>query len=327
MRKATAEASANIAFIKYWGNRDPRLNVPYNNSISMNLATTRTRTTVAFDAAYTEDTLVIGGRPMGGATLERVSRHLDRVRALAGTAMRARVVSESNFPMDAGIASSAAGFAALTLAAVEALGLKLGERELSRLARLGSGSAARSIPTGYAELKTDGTDAGSFAYTLYPPEHWDLRDIIVVVSREPKPLPSRQGHAAAETSPYFSARLSELPERLKAVRHALRTRDIQALGEAIEADAISLHVVAMTSRPPIFYWKPATVRLIHAVQEWRTAGIPVYFTLDAGPTVHLICEAECQEAVLQHLEEIGEVEEVLISGPGEGAHLSEAHLF
>lgn len=327
MHKATAEASANIAFVKYWGNRDPRLNVPYNNSISMNLAATRTRTTVAFDAAYTADSLVIDGQPRAGAALERVSRHLDRVRALAGTELRARVVSESNFPMDAGIASSAAGFAALTLAAVAALGLELGERELSRLARLGSGSAARSVPTGYVELRTDGTDAGSFAYTLYPPEHWDLRDIIVVVSREPKPLPSSRGHAAAETSPYFPARLSELPERLKTVRHALRTRDIQTLGEAIEADAISLHIVAMSSRPPIFYWKPATLQLILAVQKWRAAGIPVYFTLDAGPTVHLICEAEHQEAVLQRLNEIDGVLEVLVSGPGEGARLSETHLF
>jgi diphosphomevalonate decarboxylase len=327
LRKATAVACANIAFIKYWGNRDPELNIPYNDSISMNLDGARTRTTVAFDPAYADDTLVIDGRPVAGAARERVSRHLDRIRALAGTEVRARVVSENNFPMDAGIASSASGFAALTLAATAALGLELGERELSQLARLGSGSAARSVPSGYVELKAGSTHSGSFAYTLYGPEHWDLRDIIVVVSREPKPVPSSQGHAAAETSPYFPTRLGELPQRLKAVRQALRARDIEALGQAIEADAISLHVVAMTSQPPIFYWAPATVRLIRAVHAWRAEGLPVYFTLDAGPNVHLICEAQHQAAVLERLRGMDGVLETIVSEPGEGARLSDEHLF
>lgn len=327
IRKATAIACANIAFIKYWGNRDPGLNIPYNSSISMNLDGARTRTTVEFDPAYTSDTLVIDDRPMRGAARDRVIRHLDRIRALAQTQVHARVVSANNFPMDAGVASSASGFAALTLAAAAALELGLDEGELTRLARMGSGSAARSIPSGYVELEAGGTHSTSFAHTLYPPEHWELRDIIAVVSRDPKPVPSSQGHAAAEASPHFPARLAELPGRLKAVKRALRTRDIHALGEEIEADAISLHVVAMTSRPPIFYWAPATLRLIHAVHAWRAEGLPVYFTLDAGPNVHLICEAEHQAAVLDRLAEIDGVLEIIVSGPGKGAWLTDEHLF
>lgn len=325
--KATAVAPSNIAFIKYWGNADPSLNIPFNNSISMNLSGARTRTTVEFDLAFTGDTLVIDGRPAIGAARARVSRHLDRIRTLAGTQSHALVVSENNFPMGTGVASSAAAFAALSVAGTAALSIDLSERELTELARLGSGSAARSIPDGYVELKTGGGHTASFAYTLHAPDYWDLRDIVAIVSRQKKPVGSSQGHAAAETSPHFTTRLAELPARLKAVRKALRNRDIQALGEAAEADAISLHVVAMTSQPPIYYWAPATVRLIHAVQEWRRDGLPVYFTLDAGPNVHLICEADHEADVLSRVAEIDEVLETLVNGPAEGARLIPDPLF
>jgi len=198
---------------------------------------------------------------------------------------------------------------------------------MTELARLGSGSAARSIPDGYVELKAGGGHTTSFAYSLHTPDHWDLRDIVAIVSRQEKLVGSSQGHAAAETSPHFTTRLAELPARLKTVHNAIRNRDIQALGEAAEADAISLHVVAMTSRPPIYYWAPATVRLIHAVQDWRRAGLPVYFTLDAGPNVHLICEAEREHDVRARLAEIDGILDVLVSGPAEGARLTGDHLF
>ncbi|MFQ5593215.1 MAG: diphosphomevalonate decarboxylase [Anaerolineae bacterium] len=325
--KATAVAPSNIAFVKYWGNADPRLNIPFNNSISMNLSGAWARTTVEFGLAFTRDTLVIDGLPITGAARIRVSRHLDRIRGLAGTESHARVVSENNFPMGTGIASSAAAFAALSVAGAAALNIDLSEREMTELARLGSGSAARSIPDGYVELKAGGGQTASFAFTLHTPDYWDLRDIVAIVSRQEKRIGSSQGHTAAETSPHFTTRLAELPARLKAVRQAIRNRDIQALGEAAEADAISLHVVAMTSRPPIYYWAPATVRLIHAVQEWRRAGLPVYFTLDAGPNVHLICETEHESDVRARLAEIDGVLEVLVSGPAKGAHLTDEHLF
>lgn len=325
--KATAIAPSNIAYVKYWGNADPRLNIPFNNSVSMNLSAAWTRTTVEFDPAFTNDTLVIDGRPITGAAKARVSRHLDHIRALAKTDIRARVVSENNFPMGTGIASSAAAFAALSLAGTAALEVDLNERQMTELARLGSGSAARSIPDGFVELKAGGGQTTAFAYTLCAPDYWDLRDIVVIVSHEEKSVGSSEGHAAAETSPHFATRLAALPARLKTVKRAIRSRDIEALGEAVEADAISLHVVAMTSRPPIYYWAPATIRLIHAVQEWRRNGLPVYFTLDAGPNVHLICEAKHEADVLARLADVDEVLETLVSRPAEGACLTDNHLF
>jgi diphosphomevalonate decarboxylase len=325
--KATAVAPSNIAFIKYWGNADPRLNIPFNNSISMNLSAARTRTTVEFDPNFTSDTLAIDGQPVTGTATARVSRHLDRIRALARTDTYARVASENNFPMGTGIASSAAAFAALSVAGTTALNIALDERQLTELARLGSGSAARSIPDGYVELKAGGGNLTAFAYTLYAPDYWDLRDIVAIVSREAKSVGSSEGHRAAETSSHFAIRLAELPARLKTVKQALRNRDIERLGEAVEADAISLHVVAMTSHPPIYYWAPGTIRLIHAVQAWRHDGLPVYFTLDAGPNIHLICEADHAADVLARLADIDEVVETLVSRPAEGARLTDNHLF
>ncbi|MBS1251974.1 MAG: hypothetical protein MAG451_01008 [Anaerolineales bacterium] len=325
--KATAVAPSNIAFIKYWGNADPQRNIPSNNSISMNLSGARTRTTVAFGAAFTADSLVIDGQPATETARARASRHLDHIRGLAQTDLRARVVSESNFPMGTGIASSASAFAALSVAGTAALDIALDERAMTELARLGSGSAARSIPSGYVELEVGSSHTTAYAHTLHAPGYWDLRDIVAIVSREEKSIGSSAGHTAAETSPHFATRLSELPARLETVRRAIRGRNIEALGEAVEADAISLHAVAMTSHPPIYYWAPATLRLIHAVQAWRREGLPVYFTLDAGPNIHLICQAEDEADVLAHLADIDDVLETLVSGPAEGAQLGDKHLF
>src|SRR5262249_3166954 len=193
-RSASAVAPANIAFIKYWGMQDVERTLPYNSSISMNLDACLTTTTVTFDPTLMADqvTLTLYGKApelAAGRPLERVSAQLGRLRALAGVDWRARVESANNFPSDAGIASSAAAFAALTLAGAAALGLDLDERELTLLTRRsGSGSACRSIPTGYVEWRVpdgpfDATawDAESYAFSLAPPEHWALADVVAVV--------------------------------------------------------------------------------------------------------------------------------------------------
>jgi len=242
---------------------------------------------------------------------------------MAGIETRARVISRNNFPMAAGLASSASAFAALSLAATRAAGLDLGEQELSILARLGSGSACRSVPGGFALWLAGDSHETSFAHQIAPPEHWALRDLIAIVSRAPKAVSSGAGHAAAETSPFFKARLATLPRRLEEVKEALLARDFPALGRAIEEEAISLHVVAMTSRPPIYYWLPTTVRLINEVQRWRAEGLEVYFTFDAGPNVHLICQAENAAEVERRLAAIEEVQEVIVNEPAGKTHLLE----
>ncbi len=326
-QKATSCANSNIAFIKYWGNRDDALRLPLNNSISMNLDGATTTTTVAFDAAWNDDEIVIGDAPANPAQRARVIAHLDRVRARARIETRARVHSRNNFPMGAGIASSASAFAALTLAATRATGLDLSERELAILARQGSGSAARSIPGGFVEWHAGTDDASSFAESLAPPEHWDLRDVIAIVSVAEKKIGSTEGHRAASSSHFLAARLGALPARLARVRRAIRARDLESLGLAIEEDAVELHLIAMTSRPPIFYWSPGMVRVIDAARAWRADGLAVYFTLDAGPNVHLICESKDASQVAARAREIADVRQVIVNAPGGAARLVAEHLF
>lgn len=320
-QKATAQASSNIAFIKYWGNRDAARRVPLNDSLSMNLDHATTTTTVEFDPQLSQDEVGIGDRPVSEAGRARVVTHLDRVRALAKMETCARVESHNTFPTGAGIASSASGFAALTVAAAQAAGLDLPERELTMLARQASGSACRSVPAGFVEWVTGAETESSYAVSIAPPEHWDLHDVIAIVSTEEKQVGSTEGHGAALTSPFLQERLTALPVHLHRVRRAILAKDLALLGPAIEEDAIELHFIAMTSRPPIYYWSPAMVRVIQAVQRWRAEGLAVYFTLDAGPNVHLICEGKDAGQVTSLARQVPEVLQVMDNAPGGPAHV------
>ncbi len=320
--QATAIAHSNIAFVKYWGNRDPLLRLPYNDSLSMNLSAATTTTTVSFSEALNTDRLTIDGEKHIGPALDRVSRQLDLVRLRAGLRLRAAVQSRNSFPMGTGIASSASGFAALTMAAAQAAGLGLSQPELSALARRGSGSAARSIPGGYVLWHAGSGDRDSFAESVFPADHWDLRDIVAIVSRRHKGLGSTDGHSAAEGSPLFQGRLASVPETLALVQGALASRDIARFGAAVEAEALNLHAIAMTGRPPALYWNPATVAVMLQVQTWRAEGLAVWFTLDAGPNVHLLCEGKDATAVEGALRNLEFVEAVLANRVAGAAHLA-----
>ncbi len=319
--KATATAGANIAIVKYWGARDPALNLPANNSISLTLDAARTTTTVRFDPAYGADALILNGRETGGAALARVSAHLDRLRALAGVRVPALVETANTFPEGAGIASSASGFAALTVAAAAALGLRLSERELSALARLGSGSACRSVIGGWAEWLSGTGHEDSYAVQIAPPEHWDVRDLVAVVSAEAKAVPSAKGHERAASSPLFQARLRHVETTLPAVRRAILERDFHALGVLAEADALSMHAIVVTSVPPLLYWQPATVELIHHIWRWRAEGLPCYFTIDAGPNVHILTLPDALPHVAERLRSLPFVQRVIPCGPGPSPRL------
>jgi diphosphomevalonate decarboxylase len=317
MTTATAQAFANIAFIKYWGNRDQRLRLPANGSISMNLGGLYARTTVTFDPALCcDDLFTLNGRVENTVALRRVSSFLDHVRALAGREVFARVVSENNFPIGTGIASSAAAFGALALAASTAIGLDLDEAQLSRLARLGSGSACRSVPGGFVEWRAGRDDEDSYAFSIAPPEHWDLADCVAVLRTGHKPVGSTEGHGLAGTSPLQAARVTDTPRRLELCRAAIQQRDFAALAEVIEQDSNLMHAVMMTSTPPLFYWDPASLELIQTVRARRKEGLPAACTLDAGPNVHVICEAGAAAQVTRLLEAHPAVRQVLVAHPG-----------
>lgn len=300
--KATAIAPANIAFIKYWGRKDAKLRLPYNASISMNLSACTTTTTVKFSDAFEKDMVT------EGFDEKRIIAHIDRLRKLAGVQLRAKISTKNSFPKSAGIASSASGFAALTVAATAALGLKLSEKELTALARLGSGSASRSIPDGF--VKWD----GEYARSLYPPDYWDIRDIIVIVQNTAKDVPTSIGHETVQTSPFFNKRLEALPGRIQRLERALQEKNFQAFGEVIEEECLDMHHVMQTQDPPLYYWNISTDQIIKMV---KSSGLPVYFTVDAGPNVHFICEAKVEQKLIELLKG----REIIINKPAKGAYI------
>ena len=320
MKTCTALASPNIAFIKYWGNRDNHLRLPVNGSISMNLDGLFTRTTVTFNSSK-QDSLTINDHAVIGKGLDRVSTMLDLVRGMANIHERAEVVSTNNFPAGAGIASSAAAFAALALASSHAAGLTLSEAQLSRLARRGSGSASRSIPGGFVEWKMGTGDDDSVAESIAPPGHWDLTDCIAIVNAAHKKTGSTEGHAIAGTSPLQNARVADTPRRLDICRNANLNKDFDAFANIIEHDSDIMHSVMMTSNPPLMYWQAGTVGIFHAVRELRANGLPAAYTVDAGANVHVICLSEQAEEVRKRLSELPGVNDVLFAKVGGPARM------
>ncbi|HEX9388257.1 MAG TPA: diphosphomevalonate decarboxylase [Anaerolineales bacterium] len=316
MSTATAQANPNLAFIKYWGNRDNTLRIPVNGSISMNLDGLYTRTMVSFQPSLPFDELIINGHEVMGAGLDRISYVLDIIRGMANIHERAEVMSENNFPSGAGIASSASAFAALALAGSKAAGLSLSEPELSRLARRGSGSASRSIPSGFVEWQAGTSDEDSFAFSIAEPDHWGLVDCIAIVSASHKKTGSTEGHFIASTSPLQTARVADAPRRLEICRNAILARDFNVFASIVELDSDLMHAVMMTSTPALHYWKPASLEVMNCVRGWRMEGIPVCYTVDAGPNVHVICLETEARVIEKRLREINGVNNVLVARPG-----------
>lgn len=337
--KATVTSPSNIAFIKYWGAKNLEQAIPVNPSLSMTLRTCTSRSTVEWLDEEGEHEIRWRAEDGGLETAppafaERVRRHLDFMRQWSKVGGRFRLATENTFPAAAGMASSASGFSALTLATLAALGRQVPLAEQSALARSsGSGSASRSVMGGYVEWPASGdfgalsSRAECYARQLAPAEHWDLRNVIAVVQRGAKGTSSLDGHRRARTSPYFRTRLRRLPERLKAVRAAIEERDFPRLGKVVEAEAIDLHCVAMTSEPAIFYWRPETLTVLEAIREMRDDGVAAYGTMDAGANVHVICLPESEAEVASRLGRLDIALSLIHDGVGPGPVAEDEHLF
>ncbi|HSW97142.1 MAG TPA: diphosphomevalonate decarboxylase [Candidatus Saccharimonadales bacterium] len=324
--KATAIAPSNIAFIKYWGVKDAVLRLPTNGSISMNLSNLLTTTTVEFNEAFTQDHVMFNGKQEPEIN-NRALKHIDRIRKLANITTRVKIVTENNFPTSTGLSSSASGFAALSLAGAKAAGLDLSERELSILARQGSGSASRSIPDGITEWLDGERSEESYAVSLYPPEYWDLVDIVAVVSTSKKDINTTEGHQLASTSPFFATRLSLINDKIALVKKYMQEKNFTKFGELIESEALEFHAILITSTPSLLYWFPQTIRVMKYVKKLRTEGIEVYFTINTGQDIHVICQKKDAEIVTKRLEEIDEIQNIIINNPTKGVYITDNHLF
>ncbi|MFH1445363.1 MAG: diphosphomevalonate decarboxylase [Nanoarchaeota archaeon] len=329
--KATAVANANIALTKYWGKRDSKLMLPQNGSISMTLEGLNTTTTVEFSLNYEKDIVVINDQEVTDESeIKKVSDHLGIVREMAGINEKAKVVSKNNFPTAAGLASSASGFAALSLAASKAVGLNLDNKELSILSRRGSGSATRSIEGGFVEWhrgeKEDGTD--SFGEQIAPKDYWDFRMITTIVSTEEKKVKSRAGMAQTiATCPYYDKWLATVGDDINVMRKAIKSKDFTTVGQTAEHNSLKMHATMITTKPPIIYWNPATMSILHAIQDWREEDLESYFTMDAGPNVKVMCMAKDADELKTRLEQLPGVKEAIICKPGDAAKIINEHLF
>jgi len=326
MREIVASANANVALAKYWGKRDDSLNLPYTGSLSVTLAGLTTTARASFLGHLPEDRVLLNGQEADSVEAPRFRSFMDLIRSRAAIAARAEISITSNFPVAAGLASSASTFAALAVAATHAAGLSLSSEDLSVLARRGSGSAARSIHGGYVEWlageASDGSD--SVATQVAPPEHWPLGVVVAVTDEGRKRVGSREGMAhAVKTSPFFPLWLESHDADLEAIRHGIQERNLQIVGETAERNCLKMHAVAMAARPSILYWTPATVAVIHRVVDLRREGIQAYFTIDAGPQVKVLCLPQYRAAVAAEIGCVAGVQRVLLSEPGTGAQVVE----
>ncbi|KTR52486.1 dihydrofolate reductase [Curtobacterium oceanosedimentum] len=315
MMTATAVAHPNIALVKYWGKADAQLALPATGSVSMGLDVFPTTTTVTLDGSAETDSLVLNGGAAPEGALLRVQQFLDLVRDLAGSADRAAVVSENTVPTGAGLASSASGFAALATAAAAAYGLDLSERDLSRLARRGSGSATRSIPGGVAVWHA-GDDQGSYAERVPAPP---MAMVVVTISAGEKAIGSREAmRRTIATSPFYPAWVTSTTETVGEMLDACAAGDFTRIGELTESNALRMHATIEGAFPPIRYLNARSVAVFDAVAELRAAGTEAYATADAGPNVVVLTKPEDRGAVATALADLGDVIE---SGTGPGARV------
>ncbi len=318
--QGTAIAQPNIALIKYWGKRDVALNLPAVGSISITLRELHTRMHVAFDAALDTDTLTVNDAPDENM-LPRLANCLDRV---AGPDRpRARIASQCNFPIAAGLASSASSFAALTVAAAHAAGKKLSTAELASLAGQASGSAARSLLGGFVELTN--TEEGIAVDTLREPDEWPLAVVVAITETGPKAVGSTEAmEISRKTSPFYSNWVAQQPADLETARAAIMDRDFDKLARIAEHNTLKMHSIMWASRPPMVYWNAATMRCLETVRSLQARDIGVFFTIDAGPQVKAVCLPEHAAEVEAALRKTQGVEDIMVSGLGQGARLEAA---
>ena len=318
--RASAKAQPNIALIKYWGKSDAERNLPAVGSLSITLESLWTTMQVDFDPSLQKDEVTLNGEPHDTLT-PRVSRCLDRV---AGRARdRAAVVSECNFPVAAGLASSASAFAALTLAASEACGSSMDRLSLARVAGAASGSAARSLYDGFVELTVSDSDIE--LRSLADPGAWPLSVVIAVTDVRPKPMSSGDAmNLSARTSPFYARWVEEQGDDLTLAREAVLARDFDKLATVSEHNCLKMHSLMWTSRPPVVYWNSVTLACMQVVRDLRAAGHAVFFTIDAGPQVKAICLPEAEDTASAALADVGGVVRIMSSRLGRGARLLES---
>jgi len=303
MLVATCTAPVNIAVIKYWGKRDEKLLLPINSSLSATLHQDQlhAKTTVAISAGFTEDRIWLNGteEDIGNKRLQNCFREI-RARAAAKdpsdprVSMKIRVCSANNFPTAAGLASSAAGYACLVSALAQVYGVA--DTELSSIARVGSGSACRSVYGGWVRWtlgeRDDGVD--SVASQVAPAEHWpEMQILVFVVNAGKKAVSSSSGmQTSVRTSALIDHRAKVVvPKRMADIEKAIMEKDFETFGRITIQDSNQFHAICLDTYPPIFYMNDTSKSIVGVLSKYNThAGkVKAAYTFDAGPNCVVYC--------------------------------------
>jgi len=319
--KVTAQAHANIALVKYWGKQPGPDHIPATPSISLALDKLVTKTTVNRSKDRSDHFQINNSAPDGTA-FHRLARYLETWRKEKLIEGNFQVSSENSFPTKAGLASSASGFAALAMALSAFSEEKLSSEEISRLARRGSGSAARSIPGSLAIMPLSDDPMSK---VLLPADEVPWGMVVAVVSGGKKHMGSTEAmELSRQTSPFFATWIEQAKRDYTDMLAAIEKLDFTRVGEISEGNAKSMHACMMATRPALIYWSGTTVEIIRAAQQWRDDGLETYVTIDAGHHVALLGKLENLDKIAKKTSKIHGVTKALICKPAGGAEILES---
>jgi phosphomevalonate decarboxylase len=320
--KATAVAHPIQGLIKYHGLKDQRLRIPFHDSISVCIDALTTTTTIETSESLKKDSVTINGRKVAGNDLERVMAVLNKLRDMADYRGHFKVASQNTIAKGKGLGFSASGFAALGTATCAALNLDISYLGLSEIVRLGAGSATRSLAGSFSVWYAD-KNGHSYAEPLTDPNAVDLGMVIVPVS---SPVKTDEAHAEVLSSPLFKARLKYVGEIVKKMEDAIRQGDVATIGKLAEEDSLVLHASTMTGKAHMVLWEPETIRVIRAVEKMRKEGLPVWYSMDTGPSVFVNTRTGYMERAANRLRKLG-FSKVVTSKVGDKPVLTNKHLF
>lgn len=316
----TARAHTNIALVKYWGKRDRKLMLPQTDSLSLTLDHFYTDTKVTLANNTNVDRFSINDQPVSEKVAQRLTTFLNLVRQLSGTDSRFIVESTNYVPTSAGLASSASAFAALALAASHEAGLNLSSRDLSRLARRGSGSATRSIYGGLVEWHRGTDDQTSYAEPIMEKVDFGLEMLAIVIDAGQKKVSSRHGmQLSVETSPFYPAWKTVVAEDMVHIKQAIADRDINRIGEIAQENALRMHALTLSANPGYTYFEGATLKAIKLIDDLKAHGLNCYYTMDAGPNVKVIYDTRDRQEIINALAPVFGNDNLIVAKPGPGA--------
>ncbi|NWG11458.1 diphosphomevalonate decarboxylase [Candidatus Bathyarchaeota archaeon] len=320
--KSTAVAHPIQGLIKYHGLKDIKLRIPFHDSISVCIGALHTATTVETASSLNQDLIIINGKRAEGNEFRRVQMVFDKIRSITGYSKYFKTVTQNSVTGGKGLGFSASGFAALGVAACAALEFDIDYMALSELVRLGAGSATRSLAGSFAIWYAD-KNGKSYAEPIVEPNAFDFSMVIVPVSASIK---TDEAHNEVLSSPMFKARLEHVAKLVKTMKNAIKTGNLATIGRLAEEDSLSLHASTMTGKTHMILWEPETIRIIKAVQQMRLEGIPVWYSIDTGPSVFLNTYTSNMDTVAERLHNLG-FSNTIKSKVGGRPFLIDKHLF